>query len=267
MACQGERCATAVRKGFSPRELVGLRVVRLPPEAARPNPPRARPSHSDRARCDSRPLSQNAERSSPTGLTAATERAAPDAGVQAFSKLQLDEPRSGARAAARAAGREEPRGPLGPLLLAHEGPALLDVEPEPVPSGEVALASRLLRLGVGRRRSRAAIRHVPGNGARAAAAARARRERLDRAAAWARPRPSTGVPPAESSPALTPAPLDVGRAGAARAARSRRRSRSPPPPPPPRRRRAAVAVASRLVRPRRPRAAVAGAVEGGGQSS
>ena len=162
-----------------------------------------------------------AERSSPTGLTAATGRTAPDAGVQAFSKLQLDEqkPKRSSRGGKGRPRKEKSREDLsGRSSSPDETPALLDVEPEPVPSGGVPLASHdSFDSASGAADPEAAIRHVPATKRQGSRGSRGGKGKgvngstapppgLDRAS-------STGVPPAESSPALTPAPLDVGRSG------------------------------------------------------
>ena len=105
-----------------------------------------------------------AERSSPTGLTAATGRTAPDAGVQAFSKLQLDEqkPKRSSRGGKGRPRKEKSREDLsGRSSSPDETPALLDVEPEPVPSGGVPLASHdSFDSASGAADPEAAIRHV-----------------------------------------------------------------------------------------------------------
>ena len=163
----------------------------------------------------------SAERSSPTGLTAATGRTAPDAGVQAFSKLQLDEqkPKRSSRGGKGRPRKEKSREDLsGRSSSPDETPALLDVEPEPVPSGGVPLASHdSFDSASGAADPEAAIRHVPATKRQGSRGSRGGKGKgvngstapppgLDRAS-------STGVPPAESSPALTPAPIDVGRSG------------------------------------------------------
>ena len=163
----------------------------------------------------------NAERSSPTGLTAATGRTAPDAGVQAFGKLQLDEqkPKRSSRGGKGRPRKEKSREDLsGRSSSPDETPALLDVETEPVPSGGVPLASHdSFDSASGAADPEAAIRHVPATKRQGSRGRRGGKGKgvngstapppgLDRAS-------STGVPPAESSPALTPAPIDVGRSG------------------------------------------------------
>ena len=163
----------------------------------------------------------SAERSSPTGLTAATGRTAPDAGAHAFlQKPQLDEAKKRSSRGGKGRPRKEKsREDLsGRSSSPDETPALLDVEPEPVPSGGVPLASHdSFDSASGAADPEAAIRHVPATKRQGSRGSRGGKGKgvngstapppgLDRAS-------STGVPPAESSPALTPAPLDVGRSG------------------------------------------------------
>ena len=166
-------------------------------------------------------MKASAERSSPTGLTAATGRTAPDSGAHAFSKLQLDEakPKRSSRGGKGRPRKEKSREDLsGRSSSPDETPALLDVEPEPVPSGGVPLASHdSFDSASGAADPEAAIRHVPATKRQGSRGSRGGKGKgvngstapppgLDRAS-------STGVPPAESSPALTPAPIDVGRSG------------------------------------------------------
>ena len=195
-----------------------------------------------------------AERSSPTGLTAATGRTAPDAGVQAYSKLQLDEqkPKRSSRGGKGRPRKEKSREDLsGRSSSPDETPALLDVETEPVPSGGVPLASHDLRLG-GRHRSPGGhpprARHEAA-GIRGSRGGGARRERLDRAAAWPRPRLVDGrasgrVEPRAHAGADRRRPERAARGGSLSP-----RSRSPPPPPPPTPPPYAIAVAPRLYVP------------------
>ena len=156
------------------------------------------------------------------GLRApATGRTAPDAGAHDFlRKPQLDEAKKRSSRGGKGRPRKEKsREDLsGRSSSPDETPALLDVEPEPVPSGGVPLASHdSFDSASGAADPEAAIRHVPATKRQGSRGSRGGKGKgvngstapppgLDRAS-------STGVPPAESSPALTPAPIDVGRSG------------------------------------------------------